>query len=759
MKVLHIITGLNTGGAERALYNLLSGGLSERFDCKVLSLGGEGTMSAPIRALGVPVVSLGMTPWLIRPRAFLRLSTYVKEFRPDVIQGWMYHGNLASSFAAKMASNDPVLTWNIRQTLYSLKHEKLLTRQIVRAGRALSRHPDAIIYNSHLSRDQHESFGFSAEQSSVIPNGFDVNNLRPNLEKAAIIRQEFGFDPDSTIIGHVARFHPMKDHTKFLNAAIEVAKRKPLARFLLVGRNVTPENQSLTSLVPDELMPRFVFAGERKDMTRLMQAMDVLCMSSAWGESFPNVLGEAMACGIPCVTTNVGESSKIVGDTGFVVPPSDGAELIRSLIVMLEKRTETRRQLGKTARKRIEINYNLKKIVERYAQFYNDLIDGWDYQIRIPSMSDMEVAYLIVSKTFPGLLKQVAYDKVLTGKLDSMEWQHFTFLDQVEEGEEAKSLPRLCKGVFGSKLYAWLWMLKNARHYDYVVVRHMTFDPFALIFSWFVRNRVLVHHSKEVLELRQIRRGWKGQAASWMENLSGRVATKTASALVAVTREVGSYQKEFRNLPATFPIGFFPNGVIVKDVEILKDKREHNQVVMGFMCGSFTAWHGLDRLLASLLDYFKNDFKVPVRLDLIGNLSDQQIAQVARVNAVSPQQSVFIHGRLGHQDYKKVFEKCHIGIASLAMDRIELREGATLKVREMLAMGLPIYSGHVDTALPEDFPYYLKGNVSIHQIIEFVKDVGFVERETVRTAATPYIDKKIWVENLGEFLRKLSVKT
>lgn len=378
----------------------------------------------------------------------------------------------------------------------------------------------------------------------------------------------------------------------------------------------------------------------------------------------------------------------------------------------------------------------------------------------LPSVStsleaDMKVAYLIVTRTFPGLLKQVSYDRFFTSKLDGIVWDHFTFLDKVEEGGEAKKLPALFTGVFGRKLFAWFWLLRYATRYDYVVVRHMEFDPFALIFAWFVPNRVLVHHSKEVLELRQIRKGWKGRAASWLENISGRVATRTARALVGVTHEIGIYQKQFRRLPQAFPIGFFPNGVVVDTMPNIIDERSSDTISLGFMSGSFAAWHGLDRLLDGLEDYFGADAPVPIRLELIGRLTEAQLAHVEQVNAAASTEVVIVHGRLKQDEYLKVLGKCHIGIGSLAMDRIELSEGATLKVREMLALGLPVYSGHVDTALPPDFPYYVNGNVDVSAIVEFVRTMSNVPREAVREAARPYIDKQVWIAKFGEFLMGL----
>jgi glycosyltransferase involved in cell wall biosynthesis len=329
-------------------------------------------MGEPVRALGVPVHTLGMRAGMPGPSAFLRLQRHVRRLQPDAIQGWMYHGNLAASFATKVAPKRTALTWNVRQSLYDLGNEKPLTRQVIRANRALSRRPDAIIYNSRLSRSQHERFGFATDAAVIIPNGFDLTRLRPDYENSAAVRLEFGLDAEDLVIGHVARFHPMKDHATFLRAAVEVARRVPRARFLLAGRGVGPDNPVLSGIVPPDFMPRFIFTGERRDVSRLMQAMDVLC-SSSWSEAFPNVLGEAMACGVPCVATDVGDSASILGETGIVVPPSDRATLTQAIIAMLDKPSKARRDLGREARSRIEARFSLDAMVAHYAQLYEEL--------------------------------------------------------------------------------------------------------------------------------------------------------------------------------------------------------------------------------------------------------------------------------------------------------------------------------------------------------------------------------------------------
>jgi glycosyltransferase involved in cell wall biosynthesis len=374
MKILHVATGLSTGGAERALYSLLAGGLANRADTAVVSLRDEGTMGPLVAALGVPVYSMNMASCISGASVIAGLRRIVRSFGPDLIQGWMYHGNLAASAAAWMNQNRAAVAWNIRQCLYDIKVEKPLTRQVIRANRCLSRQADAVIYNSRLAKAHHESFGLAPDRSQVISNGFDLERLRPDPETRMAVRREFNMPKDALVIGHVARFHPMKDHVSFLRAAVTVARQVSNIHFLLAGREVSLQNSALVNIVPLELMERFIFTGERMDVHRLMQAMDIFCLSS-WSEAFPNVLGEAMACGTPCVATDVGDCRDIVGDTGILVPPSDSVALAEGLLAMSTMPTANRVGLGLAARTRIEERYALQAVVEQYVELYQKMTE------------------------------------------------------------------------------------------------------------------------------------------------------------------------------------------------------------------------------------------------------------------------------------------------------------------------------------------------------------------------------------------------
>jgi len=371
--ILHIITGLSAGGAERVLYNVLAGGLAEQGDVAVLSLRDEGTYGQPIRDLGVPVYTLGIQRGLPSLSAIAHLRRLVLRLRPDVIQGWMYHGNLAASVAARMTPGSrPAVAWSVHHSLYSLAGEKPLTRQVIRVNRWASAGVDAIIYCSRLSREQHETFGFAAERGQVIPNGFDTERLTPDAERGRVMREVLGIPREAIVIGHVARFHPMKDHASFLRAAVEVMRQRPDVVCLLAGRGVNLENPALAGILPPELEQRFYFVGERKDVPDLMRAMNLFCQSS-WSEAFPNVLGEAMALGVPCVATDVGDSRDIIGETGIIVPPSDSKALSAGLLAMLNRTVDERAALGRAARARIEMHYALPSVVAQYRELYERL--------------------------------------------------------------------------------------------------------------------------------------------------------------------------------------------------------------------------------------------------------------------------------------------------------------------------------------------------------------------------------------------------
>lgn len=374
-RLLHIITGLSTGGAERSLHSLLAGGLEGYAENHVISLSEYGDFGQRIAELGVPVHALGLKEGRNPAAALSEMRKLACDIRPEIIQGWMYHGNIAARLAVTLGSGKPRLAWNIRQTLYSLSAEKQGTQRVIRFGKWLSKSPNAILYNSEVARQHHEAFGYSFGKGHVIPNGFDTDTWRPDRLVRTQARTLLGLHDDAIVIGFVARFHPMKDLSNLLQAAAPLMANNPRVHLAIVGRGNEPKNEALACFYPALPSGRLHILGQRENIPSLMPAFDILCMSSAWGEGFPNVLGEAMACGVTCVATDIGDSRLVLGDTGRVVPPSNPEALRRALASMITLSPGTRSELGKLARSRIRRNFSLSETVGRYISLYDNILE------------------------------------------------------------------------------------------------------------------------------------------------------------------------------------------------------------------------------------------------------------------------------------------------------------------------------------------------------------------------------------------------
>jgi glycosyltransferase involved in cell wall biosynthesis len=370
-KIIFIITGLATGGAEIMLFKLCSKIDPALLSIHIISLSDEGTIGPRIKGLGIPVHALGMRPGIPSLSGLINLRKLVARLRPDLIQGWMYHGNLAAAISAGKVP----FCWGIRQSFDGLKRERWLTGLVIWICAVISRFPIMTIYNSHISALQHKNFGFKADQIRVIPNGFDIDIFCPDEHARFLLRNEFGLGDTSLLIGLIGRFHEMKDHANFLNAAVLITKEYPTVHFMLVGSNVDKANQNLVSMIEErELSSRVLLLGERKDISRINAALDIATSSSAWGEGFANSIGEAMSCGVPCVVTDVGDSAWVVGEVGIVVPPRNSLALAAAWKHFIELGHNGRQAIGKNARKRIINHFSLGVVSKEYEDLYRQLI-------------------------------------------------------------------------------------------------------------------------------------------------------------------------------------------------------------------------------------------------------------------------------------------------------------------------------------------------------------------------------------------------
>jgi glycosyltransferase involved in cell wall biosynthesis len=367
IRVTHVITGLGAGGAQSALHKVVSSSQAYGLTHSVVSLtGGPSTLEAQ----GVPVTSLGLRRGVPDVRAVARLARLLRRDRPDVVQSWMYHADLLAGVAALVAGHIPVV-WGLRHADVDPRNAKRLTRWTRSVCARLSGVlPARIVCCAESARRSHAALGYRSDRMVVIPNGFDFQRFVADPKAGARIRQELSLPDRALVVGMLARFHPDKDFPNFLAAARLVAHSNPDAVFVLAGEGVDGSNSVLSSLIDDlAIRARVRLLGLRRDVASVLSAMDVLALPSRT-EAFPNVLGEAMACQVPCVATDCGDSREILGATGRIVPPRDPAALARAILELLALDAIERKALGAAALERVRERYDLRVVARRYAELY-----------------------------------------------------------------------------------------------------------------------------------------------------------------------------------------------------------------------------------------------------------------------------------------------------------------------------------------------------------------------------------------------------
>jgi glycosyltransferase involved in cell wall biosynthesis len=370
--ILFLTTGLNTGGAEKMLYSLLSEINRAKFTPVVVSLIPGGTVSDRLQGLGISVYSIGLAAGGIpNPIHLVKLWHYVRQIEPDLIQGWMYHGNLAACLSRNLLDRKIPVFWSIHHSIKSLSAERFVLRNLIKLGTKFAPTCQQVIFVSQASKLQHEALGYSQHNSCVIPNGFNLETFVPSTESKQQLRQELKLPSNVLLIGKFARYHPMKDHQNFLQAAALLTSKYPDIHFILAGTDISNNNSELTQLIQRLGIDNQVhLLGERQDMAHLTAALDIATVASAYGEAFPLVVGEAMSCQVPCVVTDVGDAAEIVADTGKVVSPKNPQALATAWQELIELETDKREKLGIAARDRIIKNFSLSKVVNQYEQLW-----------------------------------------------------------------------------------------------------------------------------------------------------------------------------------------------------------------------------------------------------------------------------------------------------------------------------------------------------------------------------------------------------
>ncbi len=364
--VFHVITGLSDGGAEAVLYRLCSGDVIGRHH--VVSLMDRGKYGPLLEAAGVPVTCLGMPQGRITLDGLWRLWRLLRHERPQVVQTWMYHGDLIGGLVARLAGVRWVI-WGIRHSTLEPGKSRRATIVIARLNALLSHCvPKKIVCCAERAREVHHALGYACDKLVVIPNGYDLGRFRPDSVARSQLRSEWGVDDETPLLGMVGRFDPQKDHETLLHALSRLKETGTRFRCVLVGRGMDEGNAQLAAwLERYGLRADVTLLGQRSDVPAVMSALDVHVLSSS-AEAFPNVLAEAMACGTPCVTTDVGDARAIVGDTGWAVPPLDARQLAFSLGVALAAREDAVlwEMRCDAARNRVEQNFSLGKMIASY---------------------------------------------------------------------------------------------------------------------------------------------------------------------------------------------------------------------------------------------------------------------------------------------------------------------------------------------------------------------------------------------------------
>jgi glycosyltransferase involved in cell wall biosynthesis len=358
--VLHVISGLDTGGAEMSLVQLTCALQQRGLPQHVVSLGGEGAYGAAIKSGGIALTTLNLASMARAPAALFRLRRLMHRYRPQVIQGWMYHGNLMAALAHRTAGGRSIrrLLWNLRAS--NMDAERY--GRLVRWSATFSGWPDIVVSNSQAGLDFHTASGYRPRQAIVIANGIDTVRFRPDASARAALRAELAIPEDAVVVIHAARVDPMKDHATFFQAMEKI----PNAVGIMAG------NRTDTLKAPASLHA----LGLRRDLQRLYAAADIVVSTSAFGEGFSNAVAEGMSTGLIPVSTDVGDARSIVGDTGHVVPVRDPVAVADAISRVMALSAADRMAQGLRARARISGQFSMVAAVDRYERLYASATAG-----------------------------------------------------------------------------------------------------------------------------------------------------------------------------------------------------------------------------------------------------------------------------------------------------------------------------------------------------------------------------------------------
>ena len=365
MKLFFLIRSLGHGGAERQLTELVKGLDTSRFQVTVATFYDGGALRSEIEGLaGVRVISLGKKGrWDLLPFAW-RLARVVREIRPDVLHGYMGTANELCSLMAWLYGGRAV--WGLRMSNRDLSRYDWLTALTTRTGAWFSKSADLIISNSHAGQRDCAACGYAAEHMVVVHNGIDTARFHPDPAAGREMRREWNIAADAPLIGLIGRLDPQKDHPTFLRAAALVAKQRPDVRFICVGNGPDDYKTALQNQARDlGLNGETTWTPASNNVLGVYNALDLATLTSSNGEGFANVVGEAMACGVPVVVTDAGDSALIVENPEQVVPIRQPEALAAAWLRVLALPPAERARLGARQRARIEEKFQVRHLVQK----------------------------------------------------------------------------------------------------------------------------------------------------------------------------------------------------------------------------------------------------------------------------------------------------------------------------------------------------------------------------------------------------------
>ena len=376
VRVFFLIRSLHIGGAERQLVNLVKGLDKSCFDVAVGLFYNEGPLREELLAdRGVRIYPLGKRGRWDIFRFTAKLIQVLREFRPDILYSYLPDANVFG-LLAKYLAGIPHVVWGVRASNMDFTKYDGIAGFIFRIAALQSSHVDLIIANSAAGAAFHCSQGYDSRRFIVVPNGLETDHFYPDPVSGKELRSEWEVLDSEILIGLVGRYDPMKDHPTFLRAAALLLHRQQNARFVCIGGGCQQYQAELQSLARELGLDRYiVWAGARRDMQHVYNALNIGC-SSSYGEGFPNVVAEAMACGVPCVVTDVGDSRLVVGDTGIVVPPKDPEMLCEALQKMILLGERGRHEFGMKARQRIIQNFGVERLITTTGSILNKLVSS-----------------------------------------------------------------------------------------------------------------------------------------------------------------------------------------------------------------------------------------------------------------------------------------------------------------------------------------------------------------------------------------------